>query len=58
MTVIGELERANVDVITGVYLFLSDNAATDTIMLYVIRNKHKLVAIQYYHVYSMGSPAM
>ena len=31
---------------------------TDTVMLYVTLNKWKLVAIQYYHVYCMGSPAV
>ena len=39
----------------GGVTILSDDAATDTVMLYVILNKRKLVAIQYYHVYSMGS---
>ena len=39
----------------GSFFSLSDGAATDTVMLYVILNKQNLVTIQYYHVHSMGS---
>ena len=54
---IGKRKRANLVVTTADFSVLPDDTATDTVMLYVILNKRKLVAIQYYHVYSMGLPA-